>query len=99
VLEQRPRYKNSGYTRQVAWYDKDEYRLQRIDYCDCKGDLLKTLSFGEYSGTLVNTGEPHNVYRVNRQTGKKTRLGYEKFEFRDGLKNEDFTQNRLKRMR
>ncbi len=99
VLEQRPLYKNSGYTRQVAWYDKDEYRLQRIDYYDHKGDLLKTLSFGEYKRYLGKYWRAHNVYRVNRQTGKKTRLVYEKFEFRNGLKNEDFIQNRLKRMR
>ncbi len=99
VLEQRPLYKNSGYTRQVAWYDKDEYRLQRIDYYDRKGDLLKTLTFGEYKQYLGKYWRAHDMYMVNQQTGKKTRLVYETFEFRTGLKDEDFTQNRLKRMR
>ncbi|GMR07072.1 MAG: outer membrane lipoprotein-sorting protein [Gammaproteobacteria bacterium] len=99
VLEQRPLYKNSGYTRQVAWYDKDEYRLQRIDYYDRKDDLLKTLTFGEYKQHLGKYWRSHNMYMVNQQTGKKTRLVYEEFKFRNGLKDKDFTQNRLKRMR
>lgn len=99
VLEQRPLYTNSGYTRQVAWYDKGEYRPQRIDYYDRKGDLLKTLTFGDYRQYLGKYWRAHNLYMVNQQTGKKTRLMYEKFTFRNGLEDRDFTQNRLKRMR
>ena len=99
VLEQRPLYKNSGYTRQVAWYDKDEYRLQRIDYYDRKNALLKTLSFDKYQKHLDKYWRAHDMYMVNQQTGKKTRLVYDNFEFRSGLTDKDFTQNRLKRMR
>ncbi len=99
VLEQQPLYKNSGYTRQVAWYDKSEYRLQRIDYYDRKNSLLKTLTFSDYRQYLGKYWRPHDLYMVNQQTGKKTRLVYEKYEFRSGLKDRDFTQNRLKRIR
>jgi len=99
VLEQRPLYNNSGYTRQVAWYDKDEYRLQRIDYYDRKGDLLKTLTFDKYKQHLGKFWRAHDMYMVNQQTGKKTRLVYENFTFRNGFVDKDFTQNRLKRMR
>jgi len=99
VLEQRPLYKNSGYTRQIAWYDKPEYRLQRIDYYDRKDDLLKTLTFSGYQQHLDQYWRAHDMYMVNQQTGKKTRLLYEDMTFRNGLTDKDFTQNRLKRMR
>jgi len=99
VLEQRPLYKKSGYTRQVAWYDKEEYRLHHIDYYDRKDALLKTLSFNKYQKYLDKYWRAHDMYMVNQQTGKKTRLVYENFEFKTGLTDKDFTQNRLKRMR
>ncbi len=99
VLEQRPLYKNSGYTRQIAWYDKSEYRLQRIDYYDRKDSLLKTLTFSGYQQHLDQYWRAHDLYMVNQQTGKKTRLLYEDITFSNGLTDKDFTQNRLKRMR
>lgn len=99
VLEQQPLYKNSGYTRQIAWYDKDEYRLQRIDYYDRKDDLLKTLTFSGYQQHLDQYWRAHDLYMVNQQTGKKTRLMYEDISFRTGLTDKDFTQSRLQRMR
>jgi len=99
VLEQRPLYKSSGYTRQIAWYDKQAYRLQRIDYYDRRDALLKTLTFNDYQQHLNQFWRAHNMYMVNKQTGKKTRLLYEKYTFRNGLTDKDFTQSRLKRMR
>ena len=99
VLEQRPLYENSGYTRQIAWYDKSEYRVQRIDYYDRKDTLLKTLRFDKYKKYLGKYWRPHEMYMVNHQTGKKTRLIYENYKFRTGLKDSDFTVSRLKRIR
>ena len=32
VFERYPAYKNSGYTRQVVWLDKKEYRQLKIDF-------------------------------------------------------------------
>jgi hypothetical protein len=36
---------------------------------------------------------------VNHQTGKKTELKWEGYEFRTGLKDNDFNKNSLKRAR
>ena len=36
VFERYPAYKNSGYTRQVVWLDKKEYRMLKIDFYDRK---------------------------------------------------------------
>lgn len=99
VVERRPLYEKSGYTRLVTWYDKAEYRMQRVDYYDRKDVLLKTLTFSDYRQYLGKYWRAHDLFMVNHQTGKKTRLVYEKYEFQTGLKESDFTRNRLKRSR
>ncbi len=99
VLERRPLYEKSGYTRLVTWYDKGEYRMQRVDYYDRKDSLLKTLTFSNYKQYLGKYWRAHDLFMVNRQTGKKTRLMYGKYEFRTGLEERDFTRNRLRRVR
>ena len=43
VVERIPMDKYSGYTKQVAWIDKAEYRALKIDFYDRKKSLLKTL--------------------------------------------------------
>ncbi len=45
VLERRPAYEHSGYTRQEVWVDKAEYRIQKVKYYDRKNSLLKTQTF------------------------------------------------------
>ena len=37
VLERRPRYENSGYSKQVLWMDQSEYRIHGIEYYDLDG--------------------------------------------------------------
>ena len=44
VVERYPVYEHSGYTRQVAWVNKDKYVAEKIDFYDRKNDLLKTLT-------------------------------------------------------
>ena len=99
VVERRPLYAKSGYTRLVTWYDQDEYRLQRVDYHDRKDDLLKTLTASDYRRYLEKFWRPHDLYMVNHQTGKKTRILYQPYKFRTGLRERDFTRASLERSR
>ena len=99
VLEQLPLYEKSGYTRQIAWYDKPEYRLQRIDYYDRKNVLLKTLTFDEYKRYGGKFWRAHDLLMTNHQTGKKTRLVYEEIELNTGLQEREFNRNSLARVR
>ncbi|WP_020591725.1 outer membrane lipoprotein-sorting protein [Kiloniella laminariae] len=98
VVEQIPVYEDSGYTRMVTWYDLSEYRQQKIDYYDRKNELLKTLNFGDYRQYLDKYWRSHDMFMVNHQTGKKTRLVFEKIEFQTGLQESDLTKNSLKRV-
>jgi len=99
VVERYPEYRNSGYTRQVVWIDQKEYRLLKIDYYDRKNTLLKTQTFKGYKRYLDKYWYPDEMFMVNHQTGKTTRLLWEKYAFRAGLKDKDFNKNSLKRAR
>lgn len=99
VLEQLPLYGKSGYTRQIAWYDKPEYRLQRIDYYDRKDALLKSLIFDKYKHYRGKFWRAHDLLMTNHQTGKKTRLVYKQIELKTGLQEREFSRNSLARVR
>ncbi|MFT7235438.1 MAG: outer membrane lipoprotein-sorting protein [Methylophagaceae bacterium] len=99
VLELRPQYEYSGYTKSELWIDKAEYRAQKIDYYDRKNSLLKTQRFKDYKHYLNEFWRARTVEMVNHQTGKSTTLFWKNFQFRQGLTDADFSKNVLKRQR
>ena len=98
-LERYPVDKKSGYTRQVVWIDKSEYRLRKVDYYDRKKALLKTLTFDDYHQYLNKFWRASNMQMLNHQTGKSTTLKWRDFKFGNGLTGRDFDRNSLKRVR
>lgn len=100
VIERRPvDQANSGYTRQVAWIDKVEYRTQKVDYYDRKDSLLKTLTFKGWQKHLDAFWRAREMNIVNHQTGKSSQLIWSNFKFRTGLTANDFNRNILTRLR
>lgn len=89
--------KNSGYSRHVAWIDKQEYRTQKVEFYDRKNMHIKTLTmsnFQQYEGTFWRALE---LYMVNHLTGKSTLLQFSNYKFNVGLSEADFNKNSLKR--
>lgn len=99
VIERIPAYENSGYTRQVVWIDKAEYRVLKVEFYDRKDTLLKTLIARNYEKYLQQYWRAMELVMVNHQTGKTTRLAYSNYQFRTGLSVADFDRNALKRAR
>lgn len=99
VLELRPQYKHSGYTKTHVWIDKAEYLVQRIDYYDRKDSLLKTQRFKDYKQYLDKFWRAHTQTMENKQNGKSTILHWDNFQFKTGLTEKDFQKNDLKRQR
>jgi outer membrane lipoprotein-sorting protein len=95
VIERYPLEKNSGYTRQVMWIDKLEYRQLKIEYYDRKNSLLKTLVFSDYRKYLDRYWRPLKLEMVNHQTGKSTTMVFAQYRFRTGLSDRDFDQASL----
>jgi len=99
VIERDPVDELSGYTRQVVWIDKNEYRPQKIDFYDRKNTLLKTLVYKGYQQYLGQFWRADEMYMKNHQTGKTTLLSWANYKFRTGLTQRDFNKNSLKRAR
>jgi outer membrane lipoprotein-sorting protein len=99
VMERYPTYKHSGYTKQVAWIDKEMYQPLKIDFYDRKGALLKTLTQHEYKKYLGKFWRPSRMEMVNHITKKSTTLKWSNFHFNSGLTDRDFDRNSLKRAR
>ena len=97
VIEQYPVDSRSGYTRQIAWIDQQEYRNFKIDFYDRKDVLLKTLTYEGYQRYLDKHWRPEFMRMVNHQTGKSTELHWQSYAFQVGLEEFDFNRATLAR--
>ncbi len=99
VVERVPVDPKSGYSRQEAWFDTEEYRLRRVDYFDRKGDALKTMTLTGYRQYLQQYWRADEMHMSNHQSGKSTLLRFSNYQFRVGLKDRDFSRGALARIR
>jgi hypothetical protein len=99
VLERVPTQSGSGYSRQIAWRDQQEYRLQKVEFYDRKGALLKTLRFDGYQQYAGRFWRAAALTMVNHQSGKSTVLSWSNYVFGSGLRESDFTSAALSRAR
>jgi outer membrane lipoprotein-sorting protein len=100
VVERYPVDKrNSGYSRQVTWIDKKEYRVRKVEYYDRKDLHLKTLTFSGYKQYKNRFWRAEEMFMVNHQTGKSTKLIFSNYRFGAGLRASDFSKSGLKRAR
>ena len=99
VIERYPVDKNSGYTKQVAWIEKDRYVALKIDFYDRKDSLLKTLTASDFNQYLDKHWRPSTMEMINHQSGKSTVLEFQDYQFQTGLSDADFEKNSLKRLR
>ena len=99
VVERFPQYKKSGYTKMIAWVDKEMYQPLKIEFYDRKKSLLKTLTQHEYKQYLNKYWRASRLEMVNHQTKKSTTLLWESYKFKNGFSKRDFDRNSLKRAR
>ena len=99
VIERTPQYKKSGYTKQIAWVDKEMYQPLKIEFYDRKKSLLKTLTQHEYKKYLNKFWRAARLEMVNHQKGKSTTLLWTSYKFKNGFRKRDFDRNSLKRAR
>ena len=97
VVERIPFDEKSGYSRHLVWYNKSNYRIEKVEFYDRKNQLLKTLTQTDYSLYLDNYWRAKEYVMINHQTGKKTRLIFNNYAFQTGLTEADFSQNGLMR--
>ena len=99
VIERTPRYKDSGYTRQISWVDQEVYQIHKVEFYDRRGDLLKTLTLSDYRVYEGSYWRPHTLSMVNHKTGKETDLIYSDYNFKTNQTDRDFVKSALKQLR
>ncbi len=97
--EMIPTYKHSGYSKVIVWLDKQEFRVQKLEFYDRKKSLLKTQVLSEYRQYLGQYWRSHKSFMENHQTHKTTLLEFSDYKFKTGLKEAQFSKNALKRIR
>lgn len=99
VIERKPAYKHSGYTRMTTWMDKEMYQPLKIVFFDRKNAPLKTLEISDHKQYEGKFWRPGKMSMVNHQTKKSTTLSFNDYLFKTGLTERDFDHNSLKRVR
>lgn len=99
VIERFPVAKQSGYTREVVWIDKDEYRVRQVEYWDRKQSKLKTLKLSGYEQYVERFWRAARMDMQNHQTGKSTTLEFDDYVFGNGFTDNDFNRNSLAKVR
>ena len=92
VVERIPNDKNSGYSKQLVYYNKENYRVEKIEYFDRKSTHVKTLEFIGYKEFENGIAKPSTLSMKNQKNGKATSLNYTNYKFKDETIRElDFT--------
>lgn len=99
VVERRPLYENSGYLRQIAWFDRKEFQLRTVAFHNRQDALLKTLTLADYRQYLGKYWRAHDLYMRNHVSGRATRVQWLNFAFKTGLTQAAFDPDALARMR
>lgn len=99
VVERLPRYRNSGYLKQIAWVDRTDFQIRKVEFYDRRGDLLKVLELSDYRLYDNGVWRAHRLSMSNVQTNKRTELLYDSYLFKVDLTERDFLKGRLSRLR
>ena len=99
MVEQRPRYASSGYSKQIVWIDQAEWRPVKTEFYDRKDRHLKTLRLEDYRQYLDRFWRAHTMRMDNHRTQKSTVLEFSEFAFQTGLSARDLDPSALRRLR
>jgi len=99
VIETKPQYKYSGYTRSIVWMSKKMYQPVKVEYYDRKKSLLKTMTASGFELYIEKYWRPASLNMINHQTKKETLLEFSNYKFNTGLTKRDFDKSSLKRAR
>ncbi|MEA3374428.1 MAG: outer membrane lipoprotein-sorting protein [Campylobacterota bacterium] len=90
-----PKSKNSGYTSQMAFVDRESFLTIKVDYYDRKRELLKTATFFDYK-KIDGIWRIGKIKMKNHQNDKETILIWKNETIKNGLSDKDFHKRMLK---
>ncbi len=99
VIEAKPKYANSGYSKQEWFLDKATSQVRRVRYYNRRGALSKTLTLGNFVKYKGRFWRPHSLHMKNHLTKRATSLSFGQYRMQAGLSASQFTQSALRRAR
>lgn len=99
VVERKPKDPDTGYSRQLVWYDKKAYRIYKIEFYDRKDSLLKTQINSKFKLFSDSFWYPMNIAMSNHQREQSTELIYREFKTDQHLEQRDFHPAQLSHRR
>ncbi len=99
VVQRTPLNPYTGYSKQIAYINKNSYRMEKIKYFDKKNKPLKILTYSGYKLFKNKYWRPRIMLMENLQTGSKTRVEWSDYRFGGDMRASEFTPANLKRVR
>jgi len=103
VIESIPK-EPTDYTKRVSWVDESSFLPLREEYYDVQGQLSRVFTADEVESVFVDvapdtTGYPTIMKRTmtNVRSGHRTEVTYTSVSYNIGLKDEDFSERRMRR--
>ncbi len=78
VVEARPNYRDTGYSRLLIYYHREFWRQERIEYFDKAGVHRKSADSGKWEHMHGRFWRAFGLDMRNLQTGKRTLLTFDK---------------------
>jgi len=95
VVERTPKESDSGYSKQVVWFDQKRKIAIKVDYYDRKNELLKTGIFSDHQ-QIKGFWRSMKIEMNNVQTRKKSLLFWSARKVGEKISEDIFQPNRLK---
>jgi hypothetical protein len=89
-----PKDENSGYSKQMLWVESKNFLIQKIEYYDKNGALLKVALFPDYK-KIDGVWRGMKIIMKNVQTNKETTLDWTNEKIKVGYNPKDFAQSIL----
>lgn len=99
VIELRPQYPNTGYSRMKVYVNGLERRIRKIDFFDKEDRQCKTLEATGYRKYIGKFWHPSKLSMVNHITEKRTDFLIGNINYKTKLKKHLFTPNTVRALK
>lgn len=87
----------NGFSRKVAYVDKNSYLTYRVEYYDFDDELLKVMTISDYKKQSNGGYFAYKMEMQNVQSGRKSVMVVNKFQLGSNLTEADFAANALEK--
>lgn len=99
VVELRPQYPNTAYSRMQVWVNASENRIRKIDYFDKNDRRFKTLEATGYRKYKGKFWHPDKLSMLNHKDGKRTDFLISKINYQTKLRKHLFTPGAVRTLK